>query len=96
MTDNRTIFVDVDDTLHHEGRPIQSVIDYCRRKKAEGYTLVLWSARGQKHAENAVSVFGLHGLFTHVLSKPGAILDDRGWGWAKYTRVIKQSDLKTG
>jgi FMN phosphatase YigB (HAD superfamily) len=88
LTQDRTIFVDVDGTLHKKGRPIQSVIDYCRRKKAEGYTLVLWSARGQAHALEAVKVFGLHDLFSHVLSKPGAIIDDRGWTWAKYTKVL--------
>jgi len=31
-------------------------------------------------------------IFDHVLSKPGYVLDDKGWTWVKFTRVIKSAD----
>ena len=31
-------------------------------------------------------------IFDHVLSKPGYVLDDKGWTWIKFTRVIKSAD----
>ncbi len=85
----KVIAVDVDGTLHHEGRVNERLVDYLRTRKAEGYRLMLWSARGLANASAAIERFGLHGLFDDVLSKPGYIIADLGWSWIKYTKVIR-------
>lgn len=33
--------------------------------------------------------FGVTELFYVILSKPGYVLDDKGWGWIQYTHVIR-------
>jgi hydroxymethylpyrimidine pyrophosphatase-like HAD family hydrolase len=85
---SRVIAVDVDGTLHNAGRVNAALVEYCRARKAEGYRLMLWSARGIEHAQRAVDLFGLAGLFDDVVGKPGYIIDDLGWTWIKYTHVI--------
>ena len=85
----KVIAVDVDGTLHVGGRVNQKLVDYLKERKAEGYRLMLWSARGITNAQAAVDRFGLHDLFDDVLSKPGYIIDDLGWQWIKYTKVIR-------
>ena len=77
------IYVDVDGTLDHR------VVDWCRKKKEHGYRFVLWSSRGKEHAEKAAKHFECVDLFEAILSKPGHIIDDKGWGWIKYTNVIR-------
>lgn len=83
------IAVDVDGTLHVSGIPNEEVIAWCRRRKVEGYSLMLWSARGEAHAKEAAELFGVTDVFDHIVSKPGYILDDRGWDWINFTRVIR-------
>lgn len=87
--ENKVIAVDVDGTLLRRGRVNDSVVAWCVRKKAEGYSLMLWSARGEAHARQAAGLFGLTELFDHIISKPGALLDDKGWAWINFTRVIR-------
>lgn len=50
---------------------------------------MLWTARGEEYAKNFVSVYGLEDLFDIVTGKPDAIVDDKGWSWIKYTRIIR-------
>ena len=89
----RVIAVDFDGTLFRkEGCLNEGVAAWCRKKKSEGFQMILWSARGREICERAVVAFGLVGVFDHVLSKPGYILDDKGWSWIKYTHVVKPSD----
>lgn len=85
----KVIAIDVDGTLHHGGLVNEKLVAYLKDRKAEGYRLMLWSARGIANAETAIERFGLHGLFDDVLSKPGYIIDDIGWSWIKYTKVIR-------
>lgn len=85
---SRVIAVDVDGTLHNAGRVNAALVEYCWARKAEGYRLMLWSARGIEHAQRAVDQFELSGLFDDVVGKPGYIIDDLGWSWIKYTKVI--------
>lgn len=89
----RSIAVDVDGTLYANGRPNESVIRFLRRKKAEGYSLTLWSMRGEAHARQAAEHFGLAGLFDHVISKPGYIVDDYAWRWTRWTHVIDRNEI---
>lgn len=84
----RVIAVDVDSTLQVGGVANLKLIDWCRARKAAGFTLVLWSSRGEAHARTVAEKFGVAELFTHILSKPGYVVDDQGWGWIKYTRVV--------
>lgn len=90
----RCIAVDVDGTLVCEGRLNTGVVDWCRARKAVGFELILWSARGVNYARAVVFRFGLDGLFDAVVGKPGYLLDDLGWDWIRYTRVVR--DLAGG
>ena len=52
--------VDFDGTLCDSnypelGEPIQSVIDFCIRKQAEGHKLILWTCRCGKYLDEAVA-----------------------------------------
>lgn len=89
----RVVAVDVDGTLLINGQKNPAVVLWCERLKAEGYVLHLWSSRGKKHAESVAELFGVTHLFDVILSKPGFILDDQGWGWIKYTKAIHPSQL---
>jgi len=83
------IAVDVDGTLHVGGRANTKAIAWLHKRKAEGYTLMLWSMRGEKHARLIANQFGCVDLFNCIVSKPGFILDDEGWAWIKRTRVVR-------
>jgi ribonucleotide monophosphatase NagD (HAD superfamily) len=86
---SRTIAVDVDGTLHREGEPNARLIEWCRQRKAEGFRLMLWSARGEAHARRMAEACGCADLWHVITSKPGYIVDDLGWRWIQYTRVVK-------
>ena len=82
----RVIFCDVDGTLIVSGMVNARLVDWLRLRHADGFELVLWSSRGREHAEKAASVAGCADLFRSIVSKPGYIVDDKGWTWIKYTR----------
>ena len=77
------IFVDVDGTLNAR------VIQYVRSMKANGYHTVLWSARGDDYALAAAERLECADAFDLIISKPGYLIDDQGWGWARYVAVIR-------
>jgi hydroxymethylpyrimidine pyrophosphatase-like HAD family hydrolase len=85
----RVIAIDVDGTLQIQGKPNTRLIEWCKERKAEGFFLMLWSARGQAHATKYAELFGIADVFDLICSKPGYIVDDQGWGWVKYTKVIR-------
>ena len=89
----RVIAVDVDDTLMVRGRVNAPLVEWCRRKRAEGFALILWSSRGEAHARRAAELAGLEDCFAVILSKPGYIVDDQGWSWVKYTRVVDRETI---
>jgi phosphoglycolate phosphatase-like HAD superfamily hydrolase len=64
------------------------LIAWLKRRKVEGFDLMLWSARGRQHCLRAVEEFGLDGLFDVITGKPGYIVDDKGWAWIKFTKVV--------
>lgn len=85
----RVIAVDVDGTLHRAGEPNTRLIAWLIERKSEGFSLTLWSARGEQHARNMAQRCGCVELFDHIVSKPGYVVDDRGWSWIKYTEVVR-------
>jgi hydroxymethylpyrimidine pyrophosphatase-like HAD family hydrolase len=47
-----------------------------RDKKARGYTIIVWSARGHAWAKSAVEALGLQHSVDLVMTKPTAYVDD--------------------
>jgi hydroxymethylpyrimidine pyrophosphatase-like HAD family hydrolase len=84
----RVIAVDVDGTLLISGQPNTKLIAFLRTKKEEGFTLHLWSSRGETHARRTAEAFGVTDLFHVICSKPGFVIDDQGWNWIRYTAIV--------
>jgi predicted mannosyl-3-phosphoglycerate phosphatase (HAD superfamily) len=84
------IYIDVDGTLLKNGRPDTKVVDFARRKYDEGFQIIVWSSRGAVNAIRAVLLADIEDIVSFKLSKPGYIVDDKGWTWTKYTRQIKK------
>jgi len=89
------IFVDVDGTLLLKSGLNAGLADWCR-KNTEKSELVLWSARGQKYAKNFAQHFEITDIFKTIISKPGYIIDDLGWTWIKYTKVLELNSFLDG
>ncbi len=92
----RTIGVDVDGTLVVAGHLNAGLVEWCRARRAEGFTVYLWSARGEQHARAMAEHFGVVDAFDMILSKPGVIVDDKLWTWAQYTVAIHPSRIPGG
>lgn len=88
------IAVDVDGTLIVQGRVNNTLVSWCKRKKNEGFTLILWSMRGANHAQQAAELSGLTDCFDSIISKPGFVVDDKGWSWIQDTVVV--SSIENG
>jgi phosphoglycolate phosphatase-like HAD superfamily hydrolase len=85
----KDIYIDVDGTLiFNGGEPNLSLIEWLRERKAEGYRLYLWSARGEKYAASVATRIGVLELFAAVLPKPGYVVDDLGHKWDMYINAI--------
>ena len=83
------IYVDVDGTLLVNGKPNPNVVRLIREKHEDGFQIIVWSSRGSVNAIRAVGLAGLNDIVSHKLSKPGYIVDDKGWSWTRYTEQIK-------
>ena len=86
----KCIAVDVDDTLFRRGSCSAGLVDWAGQRKAEGFDLILWSAQGRRHAEDAAKASGTLDLWTAIIGKPGYIVDDQGWKWIRFTKVIRR------
>jgi len=86
----KVIAIDVDGTLIINGQVNDRLVAWCREKKEAGFQMILWSARGEKNAKNAAKQSKTEDLFAHILSKPAYIVDDKGWRWTKYTRILNE------
>ena len=84
----------MDGTLHIRGEPNTKAIAWLTQRKAEGFTLMLWSMRGEAHARNISNQCGCLELFDHIISKPGYVLDDLGWSWINRTQVVRLGRAK--
>ena len=85
----KAIAVDVDGTLFVNGVLNTGLAEWCKERANEGFLMILWSSRGLEHAKKAAETACLSDIFTTITSKPGYIVDDKGWEWIKYTRIIR-------
>ena len=84
----RWCYTDLDGTLIIAGKMNINLLTRLRTMKDEGWILVLWSARGAEPCQQVVDEYGLMLLFDFVLSKPGALVDDKRWNWARYVPLL--------
>lgn len=88
----KCLAIDIDGTLICDGMINDDVLEMARTKKEEGFDVILWSARGRAYAEMVAKELEIENLFTFIISKPGFIVDDMGWGWTRFTRVVRIDD----
>ena len=84
----RCVAIDVDDTLYRNGVLNAGLVRWLRERKTDGWETMLWSARGSEYAKGAAERAGITELFDVIISKPGVIVDDMGWGWTRYTKAL--------
>jgi predicted mannosyl-3-phosphoglycerate phosphatase (HAD superfamily) len=89
----RVIFVDVDGTLSLRGNPNAPLVKFLRRRKSEGFEIVLWSMRGARYAHEAAKAFGVLDLFDAIVSKPGFVVDDKGLEWLRSAMILTPDNL---
>lgn len=85
----KVVAVDVDGTLHSRGQLNERVVNYCKAKKLDGFFIMLWSLRGEAHAREMANALGVTDCFDLICSKPGLILDDNGWQWARFVPCVR-------
>lgn len=90
----RFIYVDTDETVKIGNKPNMLLIGYLRRLRQlhPEYTIVLWSAAGQKHAMDVATEFDILDVFDYVLSKPTWLFDDLEDEWDKNIKVFPPND----
>lgn len=86
----RCIAIDVDGTLIRRGVLNRPLVEWAKERKADGFDVLLWTARGRAHAERVAKAHGIEDAFTAILGKPGYLVDDLGWRWTRYTRVLRR------
>lgn len=87
------IYVDVDGTLLINGRANQPVVNWVFDRHHEGNQIIVWSARGAEAARQAVEICGIGDIVSHMLSKPGQVLDDLGNRFTQYMEIIHVNAL---
>lgn len=85
----RVLAVDVDGTLSNRGHLNTAVLEFVRRRRAEGFQTLLWSMRGEGYARAAAAAFACQADFDHILGKPGYILDDQGLLWMRDAHIVR-------
>lgn len=90
----KDIFVDVDGTLIIKGKLNVGLVNWCQDRKKEGFSIYLWSARGQNYAECIAELYSVDSLFTAILPKPSYIVDDMGGQWSRYINILVPKDLQ--
>jgi hydroxymethylpyrimidine pyrophosphatase-like HAD family hydrolase len=88
----RALYVDCDNTLLRSGRIVEPVAAAIREALRRGTDVVIWSARGREHAETVARMAGVFDCVICVC-KPDAIIDDVGWSWVRYARVLSAEDV---
>jgi hydroxymethylpyrimidine pyrophosphatase-like HAD family hydrolase len=84
----KCVAIDVDGTLVINGRLNVKLSEWAKLRKQEGFEVILWSARGSQYATDQAAKHGVTDCFTVIISKPGFIVDDLGWSWVKYTKIL--------
>ena len=82
------IHVDVDGTLVTRGKLNRELAEWSKRMKEKGFELTLWSAQGKEYCERIAKEHDVENCFDYFASKPSFIVDDLGWSWTKYTKVM--------
>ena len=85
----KTIFVDVDRTLFLGKKINVDLVEWIRDKHNAGFEIIIWSSRGTEYAKLATDKAGLSEIVLCSISKPGYIIDDQGWSWINYTKVLR-------
>ena len=86
------IAIDIDGTLIIDNKLNINLINWIKKENGN-YTFYLWTSRGKKYADHIADKFKIKDLFDSIISKPGFIVDDKGWKWTHFTKVLK---IKTG
>lgn len=97
---NKTIFVDVDDTLVRsfgsKQVPMGHVIESVKRLAASGAQIFLWSSGGAEYCKRIAEEFGLADCVSGYLPKPDAYLDDQKveeWRFCRHYYTGQVDDL---
>ena len=90
---SRAIYCDVDGTLLLLTGPNLELIRGLKRLKETGFRLFLWSARGDTYAAKAAALCGCSSLFEAIIPKPGAVIDNAGWAWTKFVKILSRKDV---
>ncbi len=74
--------------------PNSSNINLLKEKAVRGFTVIVWSAAGFKHAEAVVKALNLETYVAFVMSKPTAYVDDKdvNYWWPK--RVYLEASMR--
>ena len=87
----RTVFVDVDDTLIRsvgsKRIPMPSVVANIRELHKKGIQLYLWSSGGGEYARMSAVELGIQDCFVAFLPKPDVYIDDQPvheWRFCKH------------
>lgn len=81
-------------TKHHfKAIPHNRNIELLKRNKAQGRTIIVWSAGGMKHARNIVKVLKLTKFVDVVMGKPIIYLDDLDMAEWNCSRIYLNKNL---
>ena len=90
------MFIDVDGCLLVRRQINQALVKFCRQHRADGWDIVLWSARGRIHAEKVACMAGLDdGTFVAIISKPEIVIDNNHFDWMRECRVVIPAGINT-
>jgi len=67
----------------------QGLVARLTEKKGLGFEIIIWSFRGENHAREAAIKAGCENLFSLTISKPGYIVDNKGWNWTRFVKRLK-------
>lgn len=87
------VYIDVDGTLIIDDRVNRPLVKWARNQATQGKEIIVWSARGEENARNAVDLCGLNDIVSHTLSKPGYVVDDLGSQFTHYMNIIDVNEI---
>jgi predicted HAD superfamily phosphohydrolase YqeG len=84
------IAIDVDGTLIVRNQLNKELAEWAKEMRRSGFEVTLWSTQGRDYAKAIANKFNVADCFEYYASKPSYIVDDLGWSWVKYTKVLKR------
>jgi hydroxymethylpyrimidine pyrophosphatase-like HAD family hydrolase len=73
---SKTVFVTAEATLiDSNNKIIESTLTRIKQLKKEGYSIVLWSAKGRRYCESVVELHSLKKVIDMCIAKPSLIID---------------------